>query len=440
MKKSIINVRIITMDENMKEYKNGFLTIDGDIISNLGDMDSFHEEGEVIDGKQGILMPGMINTHSHLAMIPFRSLGDDVNDRLRRFLLPLENQFMNAKLAYYASKYAMCEMLLGGVTTVLDMYYFENEVAKAVDEMHMRAILGETVMDSKTCDSSESEGGFVYAENFIKQWRGHKLIIPCIAPHATNTNTIEGLKRAKRLSQMYQVPITMHVSEMDYEMEYFKEKYYMTPIEFLYSIGLLDKQLIAAHCIHLTDQDMELLKVNEVGVAHCIGSNTKSAKGVAAVKEMLESGIKVSLGTDGATSGNTLDILSQFKLFADFHKLKNHDRSVFPACEIVKLGTMEGARVLHLENKVGSLEIGKQADLVLIETESVNMFPIFNPYSVLVYSAISSNVDTVFVAGRCLVKNKKLVEVDINQVRNELEDAMHELLQSKIVLEYNSLQ
>ncbi len=437
MKKSIVNARIITMDEKMTEYKKGFLTMEGDRIVRLGDMESFQEEGEIIDGKNGILMPGMINTHAHLGMLPFRSLGDDVKDRLRRFLFPLENQYMNKNLAYWGAKYSICEMLLGGVTTVLDMYYFEDEIAKAVDAMHMRAILGETVADLETCDSREPGSGFAYAEEFIHKWKNHKLITPCIAPHATNTNGEESLKRAKKISEIYQLPITMHVAEMDYEMKYFKDTYSMTPVKFLDSIGCLDESLIAAHCIHLSKEDIELLRKRNVGVAHCIGSNTKSAKGVADIKALLDSGIRVGLGTDGATSGNTLDVLTQFKLFANFHKLKNKDRSIFPAQEIVALGTIRGAKTLHLDKLAGSLEVGKQADFVLLETDSANMFPVFNPYSVIVYSANSGNVDTVFVAGKCLVRHKKLVEVELQTVRNGLLGAMEEMLGSDIVKTVN---
>ncbi len=432
MKKSIVNTRIITMDGKLTEYKKGFLTIEGDRIAALGEMESFKEEGEIIDGKNGILMPGMINTHTHLGMLPFRSLGDDIKDRLRRFLFPLENQYMNKELAYWGAKYAICEMLLGGVTTVLDMYYFEDEVAKAVDDMHIRAVLGETVADLKTCDSREPGSGFAYAEEFIHKWRHHQLITPCIAPHATNTNGEESLRRAKKISEAYQVPITMHVAEMDYEMEYFKDTYSMTPIEFLDSIGCLDESLIAAHCIHLSKEDIELLRKRNVGVAHCIGSNTKAAKGVADIKALLNSGIRVGLGTDGATSGNTLDIITQFKLFANFHKLKNKDRSIFPAQEIVALGTIRGAEVLNLNKVTGSLEVGKQADLVLLETDSANMFPVFNPYSVIVYSANAGNVDTVFVAGKCLVRHKKLAEAELQTVRDSLLGAMEEMLGSDI--------
>lgn len=428
MKTIIKNVRIITMDSAMKEYENGFVVIENEKISFLGDMKEFKEEinCNIIDGKYGILMPGMINTHTHLSMIPFRSLGDDCKDRLRRYLFPLENECMNKELAYYSAKYAICEMLLSGVTTAMDMYYFEDEVAKASQELGIRAFLGETVVNFPSCDTKKAFGGLEYAENFIKKWKDNDLITPFVAPHAPNTNDTKSLIEANRISEKYNVPISMHLCEMDYELKYFKEEFNKTPIEYLESIGLLSDRLVAAHCIFLTDNDINLLKKYNVSIAHCIGSNTKSAKGVAPVSKMLANNIPVGLGTDGASSGNTLDIITQFKLFANFHKLKNKDRSIFPAKEIIKLGTIMGAKVLNKEKEIGSIEVGKKADLVILETESANMFPMFDSYSAIVYSANASNVDTVFVNGKCLVQNKKLLNCDFKKIKEDLQRAMYQ--------------
>lgn len=427
MKTTIKNVWVLTMDEAFNEYKNGFLTIEGNKIIALGDMKDYQQDKdeEVIDGKGGILMPGMINVHTHASMIPFRSLGDDCKDRLRRFLFPLENECMTAELVYHGAQYGIAEMLLSGVTTMMDMYYFEDEVAQAADEMGMRAFVGETVINFATCDTTKPYGGLDYGEQFIKKWKGHERITPFIAPHATNTNSKEALIKALELSRKYGVPLSMHVSELDYEMAYFKEEYHQTPIAFLNDIGLLNEELIAAHCIYLSEDDIKLMKEKKVKVAHCIGSNTKAAKGVAPVKELLAAGISVGLGTDGPSSGNTLDLFTQFKLFANFHKVTNKDRSIFSAKEIVQLGTLGGAKVLHQEHEIGSLEVGKKADVVLIETESANMFPIFDAYSALVYSANASNVESVFVNGKCVVKDKKLVHVNLKEIRESLDKAMN---------------
>lgn len=421
MTKLIKNVHVLTMDNQMTEYKNGYVLIKGDTILEVGEWTNREiNASEVIDGKGGILLPGFINTHTHAGMIPFRSLGDDVPDRLRRFLFPLEAH-MTKELVSASSAYAMSEMLLSGITGFCDMYYFENEVAEVCDKFGMRAILGETIIDMPTCDSVKPSGGLEYCEDFIQKWKNHELITPAIAPHAPNTNTIDALNKIVELSREYQVPITMHVAEMDYEMKEIVEKYQQTPFELLEELGFMDRPFIMAHCIHMSEADIALVSRHKENakVAHCIGANTKSAKGVAPVKEMLQRDLTTGLGTDGPSSGNTLDLFVQMKLFANFQKTHNKDRAIFPAKEIVRLATKGGAAVLGFEN-VGSLEVGKNADMVLVETESVNMFPIFDAYSALVYSANPSNVESVWVNGKQLVESGQLVYHNLKKIKSEL--------------------
>jgi len=430
LKTTIKNVRIVTMNDQKDIYSNGYITFEEDKIIQIDHMEQYIEpnEGEVVDGKGSIVMPGMINLHTHLGMVPFRGLQDDCKDRFRKYLLPMEKAAMSKELVYASSKYAISEMLLGGVTTVLDMYYFEESAAKAADEMSIRAFLGETIIDEGACDFTNSLESLEYTEEFINKYKNHKLITPCVAPHATYSCSKEVLTSSHNLSKKYSVPLTMHVAEMDYEMEYFKTKYNASPVKFMEEEGMIDENLVAAHCIHLNEEDIAILKRRNAGVAHCIGSNTKAAKGVAPVKQMLEMGINVGLGTDGAASGNTLDILTQFKLCANFHKNQNKDRSAFSADEIVAMGTINGAKVLHMEEKIGSLEVGKQADIVMLETDSVNMFPIYDPYSTVVYSANASNVADVYVAGKCVVKEKRLVEHNLEDIKEELKALMEKTI------------
>jgi cytosine/adenosine deaminase-related metal-dependent hydrolase len=355
-------------------------------------------------------------------------LGDDVPDRLRRFLFPLE-AFMTKELVAASSAYAISEMLLSGVTGFCDMYYFEEQVAETCDRFGVRAIVGETIIDMATCDSEKPSGGLSYCESFLPKWQEHPLITPAIAPHAPNTNTYEALKRAVELSKEYQVPITMHVAEMDYELVELADKYRQTPFELLESLGFMEQPFIMAHCIHMTESDISLTAAyaETARVAHCIGANTKSAKGVAPVKDMLCAGLTVGLGTDGPSSGNTLDLFAQMKLFANFHKTYQKDRALFPAKEIVRLATRGGAETLGFD-KVGSIEIGKKADIILVETQSVNMFPIFDPYSALVYSANPSNVSDVWVNGKQLVKKHQMVEHDLKEIRAELYHQMEQFV------------
>lgn len=428
MKTVIKNVIVVTMNHKREIYNPGYLLFENDIIKAVGPMEELDKQdlsdASLVDGKQGILMPGMVNLHTHMGMIPFRGLGDDCKDRLRVFLIPMENKAMDEEMVYLSTRYAAGEMLLSGVTSVLDMYYYEEEAAKAMDEMGIRGIAGQTIMEEGACDFSDPYEAISYGERLIKKYQSHPRISGCVAPHGTSTCSSEVLKAAYEIDSSYQVPFTLHTAEMDYEMKYFEQKYSMTPAEYLDHIGVLGEDTLAAHCIHMTKEDLDLFKQKGARVAHCIGSNTKAAKGVAPVTEMMERNIPVGLGTDGPASGNTLDILTQMKLFADFHKNETKDRSVFPAKTIVSLATIEGAKAMGLHLTTGSLEPGKQADLVLIETLSANMFPVYDPYSALVYSANPSNVESVFVAGECLVKDKKLVKSNLEEIRKDLVEKM----------------
>lgn len=431
----IDNATVLTMNSQRTVYDPGYVLTDGQVILEAGSGSCGRPFDRRIDGSGMILLPGMVNTHCHVPMIPFRTMGDDCPDRLRRFLFPLELKAMTPELVYLSSLYGICEMLLAGITTFLDMYYFEDQVARACEKAGIRGYLGETVINMETCDSREPYGGLKYGESFLSEWSGHELVTPIVASHGTNTNSREMLAAAHSMAARYSTLYTLHVSEMDYELKYFKDTCGQTPTEFLYDQGLLDSHTIAAHCIHMTDHDLELLKRSGAAVSHCIGSNTKAGKGVARVKEMVERGIPVGLGTDGPSSGNTLSMFTQFRLFASFQKTHYHDRSLFPAADIIELGTLGGARVLHAEERIGSVEPGKRADLTLVETDSVQMFPCFNPYSALVYGANASNVHTVMVNGEILVENKALTRLDLKDIRAQLTREMKEF--QKMAQEYS---
>lgn len=418
----IKNVWILTMDS---VYKNGYLIIEDKTILSLGDMKQCPDVqvDRVIDGQGGLLMPGMINTHTQAGMIPFRSLGDDTPDRLTRFLFPLESQAMTAELAYHSTKVAIAEMQLAGITTFYDIYYFEESVAEATAEMNSRAILAETVLEDG-CDSDEKFGGLKIAEEFIKKWSHHPLITPAIAPHAPYTNSTESLKEAANLSTKYNVPLSIHLSEMTFEMEKYGQEYQQTPVEYLEAIDFLSNKLLAAHLIFATDDDLDILAKYNVSVAHCIGANTKSGKGVAPLQQMIDKGLKVGLGTDGPSSGNTLDLFTQMKLLANFHKTYTHNRATFPSREIVRLATLGGAEALGMEKLTGSLEIGKKADITLIETDSINMFPIHDPYAAIVYSANAANVCEVWIDDKHIVSQKRLNNHSEVTLTKNLSEAM----------------
>lgn len=434
MKTLIKNVHLLTMDANYKEIDPAYILLEDQQIIHYGPMADLTEEADyIVDGQGAIAMPGMINTHTHLGMIPFRSLGDDTPDRLTRFLFPLENECMTEELTYHSSKYAIAEMQLAGISTFFDMYYFEDVVAQATDEMQARAILGESVID-KAPDSPHDFGGLDYSKKFIPKWLNHERIIPAVAPHAPYTNTDKSLITSNQLAQEFNVPLSIHLSEMTFEMDRYREQANQTPVEYLDSLGLLNSNTLAAHCIYVTDSDIEIMKERDVAVAHCIGANTKSAKGIAPLTKMLESGLRVGLGTDGPSSGNTLDLFTQMRMVANFHKTYTNDRSAFPAREIVRLATIGGAQALGLDSIIGSIEVGKKADITLIETDSINMFPIYDAYSAIVYSANASNVQHLFIDGQHIVHNKELTTASVTELRKNLNEEMIQFKQRAIEL------
>lgn len=419
---AIRNVNIITMNSDREIIENGAVVIKDGLISDIGDeriLARFSGES-VIDGEGGILVPGMVNAHTHVSMSVFRSLGDDVPDRLKRYLFPLEKGLVDRELVRLGAEYGIAEMLLGGVTTFADMYYYEDEVAKAADKMGIRAVLGETVLDFPSPDSVEPYGGLEYSMKFIESWKSHSLITPAVAPHAPYTNDTDHLKAAISLAEAYDVPILMHVAEEKHETEKYKQEYGQSPVEYLDSIGLLSERLIAAHCINVSESDIELLEARGVGISHNIGANSKGAKGVAPVSSMYRKGMRLGLGTDGPMSGNTLDIVTQMSLVAKVQKLYSNDRSVFPARDILEMATIGGARALHMDKEIGSIEVGKRADIIIFETKSVNMQPIYDYYSVLVYSANPGNVSTVLIDGNIVVENKQLKHHSLEALQNRV--------------------
>ncbi len=427
MKILLRRAHILTMDDAFTEYPDGWLLTDEKTIAALGDgappEAMLSAADQVIDCEGGLLLPGFVNLHCHASMVPFRTMGDDCPDRLRRFLFPLENEALTPELTYLGAKFGIAEMLLAGVTTFVDMYYFEDQVARACLETGMRGYLGETVISQKTPDGAGDADGLALSEALFRAFPKEDLVRPIAAPHGTTTVSETALRRCGALSEKYGALLTLHAAEMDYEMRYFADKG-TTPIAFLDGIGLCHDRLLAAHCIHLSQRDMDILRDRGVRVAHCIGSNTKAGKGVAPIRDLNARGVPFGLGTDGPSSGNTLSLFDQMRLFAVCHKTVHHDRALFPAREIVFAATRGGARALHAENEFGSLRPGFKADLALISIKSAHMFPVYNPYSSLVYGANASDVSLVMTGGKIRVKNGQLTDFDLEDLKARLERAM----------------
>lgn len=420
IKASIIikNGLVLTIDKDYKTINDGVVVISGTRIVAVGDKNLInkYKAEQIIDAQHGIVMPGMINAHTHAGMSLFRSAGDDVADRLTKYLFPLEAKLVTPKLVYDATLNSAIEMVKGGVTTMVDMYYFEDYAAKAVKIIGMRGIMGETIMGNPTPDSKKPYGGIEYANKYlIPKYKNDDLITPAYAPHAPYTNDTKHLKEIEKLSKQQDIPITIHLAETKAESEKYKKEYNKTPVEYLKSIGLLSNRLIAAHCIFVNTKDIQLMKQNGVGVSHNPIANSKSAKGIAPVLEMDKENIKLGLGTDGPMSSNSLDIINQMSYVSTLQKLKHSDRTVMPARDVVGMATIGGAKAIHKDDALGSLEKGKLADIVIVETKSPNMNPVYDPYSVLVYSAYPLNVETVIINGKLIMKNKKLLTYSESQ-------------------------
>lgn len=415
----LTNGYVVTMNDAREVHENGAVVIrDGRLVA-VGPVEvaARFKASKVIDARGAIVMPGMINTHTHVSMTVFRGLGDDVPDRLRKLIFPLEKALVDRELVYWGGLHGMLEMAEGGVTTFADMYYFEDEVARAAKAIGLRGVLGETILDFPAPDAPEPYGGFEYARRFIEQYKGDPLVTPALAPHAPYSLDLERLRRVAREAHELDVPVLMHVAEMPDEVATLRKQRNQTPVEYLKEVGLLDRRLLAAHCIFVSDGDIALLAANDVGVAHAMVANIKSAKGVSPALDMRRAGVRVGLGTDGPMSGNTLDIITQLGYVAKLHKLEKRDRNVMPAVDVVDMATRGGARALHMEDRIGSLEAGKLADVIVIDRDSPRMVPFYDPYSALVYAAVPTDVRTTIVHGRVVMEDRVVKTVDAAEVK-----------------------
>ncbi len=418
----IKNATVLTMNEDRTVFEQGLVAVKGNkivAVTNGKDVEDYQAK-RTIDADGDIVMPGLINTHTHVSMTVFRSLADDVPDRLHRYIFPLEKKLVSRNMVRIGAQLGNVEMVKGGVTTYADMYYFEDEVAKTVDKIGMRAILGESVIKFPVADAANAEEGIQYALNFIEEYKDHPRITPAFAPHAPYTNTTEILQKITKLSLEHDVPVMIHLAESDRENEVIAERSGgKSPVAYMADIGALTPNLIGAHVINVDDNDIALLKKHDVGVAHNMSANIKSAKGVAPVIKMQEQGIRVGLGTDGPMSGNTLSTIDEFNQVAKVHKLVNHDRAAMPPLNVIEMATIGAARALHMEDTIGSLENGKLADIIVIDTKAPNMIPVYNPYSALVYSAYATNVKHTIVDGKVLMEDRNMLTVDETAIRKE---------------------
>lgn len=412
---------VVTMNGRFDIFVNGAVAVDGDSIvavGEVGEVTAVYTARETLDCTGHVIMPGLVNAHTHIPMTLLRGLNDDLRlDVWLGYLMPLEREFVTPNFVRLGSRIACAEMIRSGVTSFADMYYYEDDIAEEVAAIGMRALLGQTVLIFPTPDSPTFEDGLILCRRFIEKWRGHPLIQPAVAPHAWYTTTPELLRACADLARGMDVPLHIHVAETKLEVDNCREANHMPVVPWLEKNGILNTKLLAAHCVHLDQGEMFSLKKAGAGAAHCPTSNLKLASGIAQVAKMMEIGVNVGIGTDGPASNNDLDMFEETRLASFLAKTATNDPTKLPAREALMLATIGGARAMHMGDITGSLEPGKRADVAVVRMDGVHNQPHFghNPeavYSRLVYAAKSTDVVHVVCNGRFLLRAGELLTVD----------------------------
>lgn len=401
---------VVTMDGQRDLIDDGAVAVRGENIVGVGKRAGIEKQFQArvhVNRPDAILMPGLINTHTHAAMSLFRGIADDmrVQDWLNKFIFPAEAKNVTPDFVLWGTRLACLEMMLSGTTTFVDMYYFEDQAAKATKEAGMRGILGETQIRFKAPDFATPKDMRAWTAKFLDEYQGDPLIVPAVAPHAIYTNDEADLKAARALANQFHAPLVMHLAEAKTEYDDSLKTHHMTPTRYVESLGLLNGWTIVAHAVWVDAGDARILKAHSTGVAHCPSSNMKLASGIAPVAKMLALGIAVGVGTDGpAGSNNDLDLMEEMNLAADLQKVSTGDPTVIPAEQAVAMGTILGAKAIGLEKQIGSLEAGKRADMITLRLDRPHAVPLYNVYSQIVYALKGSDVEDVTVNGKPIVR------------------------------------
>jgi 5-methylthioadenosine/S-adenosylhomocysteine deaminase len=418
----LTNALVLTMDEAFDQYDPGAVALQGTDIVAVGAADEIakaYSARETLDCGGRVLMPGLVNAHTHVPMTLLRGLADDLrlDVWLMGYMMPVEREFVSPDFVRLGTKLACAEFIRSGVTTFCDMYYFESDVAAATAEAGLRAVCGQTVMKFPAPDAASYDDSLSLARDFIQKWKGHPLITPAVSPHAPYTCTDEILRATAQLAAEFDVPLHTHLAETAQERENMRNEKGMPVIPYVKKQGLFEAKVIAAHCVHVDVGEMRTLLHAGAGVAHNPSSNLKLASGFAPVPKMLEVGLNVGIGTDGPASNNDLDMFEEVRLASFIAKAVSNDPTALPAPLALAMATRIGARALHLGNVTGSLEPGKRADLILVDTSPLHNSPRFrrdpnNAYVQLIYAAKSTDVTDVMVNGKWLMRERALLTLN----------------------------
>ena len=404
----IKNGMVLTMDDKFTLHKKADVAVSDSKIISISEKTN-HTSKKIIEADGMLVMPGLINCHTHAAMTLLRGLADDMPLDVwwNKFIFPIEKKFVNPEFVRIGCGLAAIEMIKSGTTSFADMYFYEDAAAEICKQIGIRAFLGEGILDFPTPDSKSADEALIKIEKLHEKWGKDPIIHLMVAPHAPYSCSAENLIKSRKLADKLNLPLHIHLAETASEA---------AEVENLERIGFLCDRLSAAHCVHLSKKDMDILKKRDVKVAHCLESNMKLASGAAPIVEMNDLGITIGLGTDGAASNNNLDMFDEMDAAAKVHKLVRSDPTVMDAKTVLKMATGGAAKVLLKEKEIGSLEVGKKADIIILDLNRPHLTPLYNIYSNLVYSAGGGEVDTAIINGKLIMENRDILTIDEEEI------------------------
>ena len=445
----LVRGTLLTMNDAFDQFPDGAVAIRGDSLVAVGPTDALLAEytaGEVVDCSGQIIMPGLVNAHTHMPMTLLRAMADDLrlDVWLMGYMMPTEREFVNPEFCRLGTQLSCAEMIRGGTTLFADMYYFEADIAEATAQAGLRAVCGESIMKFPAPDADSYEQSLAYTRQFIQDWLGHPLIVPSVAPHAPYTCTDDILQACTNLALEFDVPLQTHILETRQEADDSWNEFEKKVVNRVADLGVFRAKTIAAHCVHVDTEDIRLLHKHGVAVAHNPTSNLKLASGIAPVKDMLERGVRLSVGTDGAASNNDLDMFEEMRLAALLVKGATFDPTALPAREALAMATRWGAEALHLGGLTGSLEVGKRADLIVVDRSPLHNAPHFerdpnSVYSQVVYATQAADVQHVMVNGQWLMRDRTLLTLDEAAIREKAADYARQIDRFLIAREGNVL-